>query len=104
MLIIDDEIKEGRAKDTDKSTKILSRAVERIGVDLMTELSAFLLREGWVTSSLIHDEITIQRSTKFSNENEETQSLTNTAKLSLRDFEDSKGWPPGSLRVDIQRL
>ena len=104
VLITDDEVKSGRAKSTDKPTRILSRAVERIEVDLMTELISFLHGQGWVTSSLVHDEITIQRCAKFENQNEELQSLKNSAKLSLRDFEDSRGWPPGSLRVDVQRL
>ena len=101
VLITDDEVKEGRAKYTDKPTRILSRAVERVEVELMTKLRLFLQEQGWETTSLIHDEITIQRSAKFSNHNEELQSLTRNVKLSLRDFESTHGWPPGSLQMDI---
>ena len=57
-----------------------------------------------VTSSFIHDEITIQHSANFLNPNEELQALTNNAKLSPRNFENTRGWPPGSLQIDIQRL
>ena len=60
--------------------------------------------QGWITTSLIHDEITIQHSLKFSNQNEELQSLSTATKLSLRKFEDFRGWPSGSLQIDIQKL
>ena len=104
VLITDDEVKSGKAKITDKPTKILSRAVERVEEELMAELISRLKGQGWDTTSLIHDEITIQRSSRFLNPNEEFQALTNSAKLSLRNFEDSRGWPPGSLQIDIQKL
>ena len=91
VLITDDEVRSGKAKSSDKSTRILSRAVERVEEQLMSNLSSFLKGRGWETSSLIHDEIVIQRSTNFLNQNDELQSLTNNAKLSLRNFEDFRG-------------
>ncbi len=60
--------------------------------------------QGWVTSSLIHDEIVVQHSNRFLDPNEELQSLCHNSKLGFRAFEDARGWPPGSLRVDVQRL
>ena len=71
VLITDDEVRAGKAKSSDKSTKILSRGVERVEEELMSSLSSFLKRRGWDTSSLIHDEITIQRCSNFSNQNDE---------------------------------
>ena len=67
-------------------------------------LISYLKGYGWDTTSLIHDEITIQESIRFTNPNDEFQTLTTTANLGLRNFEDSRGWPPGSLRVEIQKL
>ena len=55
VLIIDDEVRAGKAKSSDKSTRILSRAVERVEEELMSSLSSFLKGRGWDTSSLIHD-------------------------------------------------
>ena len=93
VLITDDEVRAGKAKSSDKSTRILSRAVERVEEELMSSLSSFLKGRGWEKYSLIHGEIIIQRSTNFLNQNDELQSLTNNAKLSLRNFEDFRGWP-----------
>ena len=104
VLIIDDEIKNGKAGNVDKPTRTLSRAIERIEEELMAGVISYLQDHGWVTSSLIHDEIIIQHSAKFLTPNDELQSLTSNAKLSLRKFEDSRGWPPGSLQIEIQRL
>ena len=104
VLITDDEVRAGKAKSSDKSTRILSRAVERVEEELMSSLSSFLKGRGWEKYSLIHGEIIIQRSTNFLNQNDELQSLTNNAKLSLRNFEEFRGWPPGSLHIDIHEL
>ena len=104
VLITDDEVRARKAKSSDKPTKILSRAVESVEEELMSCLSSFLKGRGWEKYSLIHGEIIIQRSTNFLNQNDELQSLTNNAKLSLRNFEDFRGWPPGSLHIDIHEL
>ena len=104
VLIVDDEVKHGRATYGDKPTKTLSRAVEKVEEELMAMLISSLRRGGWETTSLIHDEVTIRDSFRFSNTNDEMQSLTATTNLSLRNFEDSRGWPPGSLRIEIQKL
>ena len=104
MLITDDEIKAGRASPGDKPARILSRTVERVEEEIIAELISHLKEQGWVTSSLIHDEIVVQHSNRFLNPNEELQSLCHNSKLGFRAFEDSRGWPPGSLRVDVQRL
>ena len=103
-LITDDEVKAGKAKVSDKSTRTLSRAVERVEEELMSALSSSLKGHGWVTSSLIHDEIVLSFSSRFVNLNDELQSLNHSTKLSLRNFEDSRGWPPGSLQATIQPL
>ena len=55
VLITDDEVRSGKAKSSDKSTRILSRAIERVEEELMSNLSSFLKGRGWDTSSLIHD-------------------------------------------------
>ena len=104
MLIVDDEIKAGRANPGDKPARILSRTVERVEEEIIAGLISHLKEQGWVTSSLIHDEIVVQHSNRFLSPNEELQSLCHNSKLGFRAFEDSRGWPPGSLRVDIQRL
>ena len=104
MLITDDEIKTGRAKFGDKASRILSRAVERIEEEIISTLSTDLKEQGWVTSSLIHDEIVIRHSNRFTNPHDEMAHLERTTKLSFKKFEDSRGWPPGLLRVNFQRL
>ena len=104
VLITDDEIKAGRASPGDKPTKILSRTVERVGEEIIAALSSHLKEQSWVTSSLIHDELVVRHSNRFLSSNEELQSLCHNSKLGFRAFVDSRGWSPGSLRVDIQRL
>ena len=96
--------KAGRASLGDKPARILSRTVERVEEEIIAGLMSHLKEQGWVTSSLIHDEIVVQHSNRFLNPNEELQSLCHNSKLGFRAFEDSRGWPPGSLRVDVQRL
>ena len=71
VRIIDDEVRAGKVKRSDEPMKILSRAVERVEEKLMSSRSSFLKGRGWDTSSLIHDEITIQRCSNFSNQNDE---------------------------------
>ena len=71
LLITDDEIKAGKAKFGDTPTIIFSRAVERIEEELMSALSSYLKEQGWITSSLIHDEITILHPNRFISLNEQ---------------------------------
>ena len=47
VSITDDEVRAGKAKSSDKSTKILSRGVERVEEELMSSLSSFLKGRGW---------------------------------------------------------
>ena len=65
MLITDDEIKAGRASPGDKPAKILSRTAERVEEEIIAGLISHLKEQGWVTSSLIHDEIVVQQSNRF---------------------------------------
>ena len=75
MLITDDEIKAGRACSGDKPTKIISRTVERVEEEIIAVLSSQLKEQGWVTSSLIRDEIVVRHSNRFLSPNEELHSL-----------------------------
>ena len=104
VLITDDEIKHGRANEIDKPARILSRAVERAEVAIISALSAHLHEHGWITTTLIHDEIVIRHSNRFLNQNDEVQNLDRISKMNLRSFEDLRGWPPGTLQLKIQRL
>ena len=70
----------------------------------MCELSAHLNEQGWETTTLIHDEIVIRKSNRFADLNEELAQLNHMTKLSLRNSENRRGWPPGTLQIDIQRL
>ena len=103
-LIADDEIKSMRANLMDKPARTLSRAVERTETEIMSALSARLEEYGWIATTLIHDEIVTCHSSKFLNHNDEIQTMDQISKLSLRAFEDSRGWPPGTLQLKIQRL
>ena len=103
-LITDDEIKNMRADLKDKPSRTLSRAVERAEIWITSALSARLQEYGWITTTLIHDEIIICNSSRFLNLNDEMQTLDQVSKLSLRTFEDSRGWPPGTLQLKIQRI
>ena len=80
MLITDDEIKAGRASPGDKLTKILSRTVERVEEEIIAVLISHLKEQGWVTPSLIHDEIVVRHSNRFLSPNEELQSLCHNSK------------------------
>ena len=51
MLIVDDEIKAGRASPGDKPARILSRTVERVEEEIIAGLISHLKEQGWVTSS-----------------------------------------------------
>ena len=51
-----------------------------------------------------HDEIVIRHSNRFTNPHDEMAHLERTTKLSFKKFEDSRGWPPGTLKVDILHL
>ena len=103
-LITDDEIQNMRANLKDKPSRTLSRAVERAEAGITSALSARLQEYGWITTTLIHDEIITCHSSRFLNLNDEMQTLDQVSKLSLRTFEDSRGWPPGTLQLKIQRL
>ena len=87
-----------------KPTRILSRAVERVEEEIISMLSTYLENQGWRTSSLIHDEIVIRHSNRSLNPNDEMSTLERTTKLQLRNIEDFKGWPPGTLQITIHRL
>ena len=88
----------------DRPLRVLSRAVERVEEEIMATLSAHLKEQGWVTTSLIHDEIIIRNSILFLNSEDELRALERASKLNLRTFEDARGWPPGTLRISTEKL
>ena len=64
-IIVREEIREGRSQREGKATTTLSRAVERTEAEIMKQLSDQLSREDWETTTLIHDEIIIDRSGRY---------------------------------------
>ena len=103
-LIADMEVREGRASASMKDTKILSKTVEKIEEEITGFLSCRLAESGWRTSTLIHDELIIKPSQCFTNHSDELTMLTHGSTTALRIFEESRGWPPGTLAMKISSL
>ena len=97
-LIVDREFRNGKASRKEKEARVLSRAAERTERELTETLETDLTLKGWSISTLIHDEIIIQRPI---DENIHLDALARDAKLALRNFENTKGWAPGTLDVNV---
>ena len=104
VIIADTEIQSGRVPASTKDTRILSKVVERVEEEIMSSLSKKLLERSWHTTTLIHDELILKQSARFSSHSEESASLNSEASFSLREYEDFRGWPPGTLGVKICSL
>ena len=100
-LIVDRELKNGKASRKEKEARILSRAAERMERELIDNLETDLTLKGWSISTLIHDEIIIQRPVDEKIHHDSVDALSRDAKLALRKFENKKGWAPGTLDVNV---
>ena len=100
-LIVDHEIKKGTASRKEKETGVLSRSVERVEREIVDTLEAHLTRKGWTISTLIHDEIIIQRPRNDKCQSDSVEALVRESKLVLRSFEEARGWAPGTLDAKL---
>ena len=100
-LIVDFEIKNERASKREKETRVLFRAVERIEREIMENLEAHLTPKGWKISTLIHDEIVVQQTVVVRNQQEVFEALARDSKLTLRRFEEARGWAPGTIDANF---
>ena len=100
-LIVDREFRNGKASRKEKEARILSRAAERMERELIDNLETDLTLKGWSISTLIHDEIIIQRPIDEKIHLDFIDALSRDAKLALRNFENTKGWAPGTLDVNV---
>ena len=100
-LIVDSELKNGKASRKEKEARVLSRAAERMERELIDNLETDLTLKGWSISTLIHDEIIIQRPVDEKIHHDLVNALSRDAKLALRNFENTKGWAPGTLDVNV---
>ena len=66
----------------------------------MASLSRTLCKAGWATTNLIHDEIVIRPSFRFESPSE-LQELNRETEPALRNYEERKGWPMGTLSASI---
>ena len=103
-VVVDIEVQSNRASAKTKDTKTLSKTVERIEERIMGSLSGKLAEKGWATTTLIHDELILKHSARFENHSDESTSLARDSASALRIFEESCGWPPGTLAVKICSL
>ena len=100
-LIVDREFRNGKASRKEKEARVLSRAAERTERELTENLETDLTLKGWSISTLIHDEIIIQRPIDEKMHLDFIDALSRDAKLVLRNFENTKGWAPGTLDVNV---
>ena len=100
-LIVDRELRNGKASRKEKEARVLSRAAERTERELTENLETDLTLKGWSISTLIHDEIIIQRPIDEKIHIDFIDALSRDAKLALRNFENTKGWAPGTLDVNV---
>ena len=91
----------GKASRKEKEARILSRAAERMERELIDNLETDLTLKGWSISTLIHDEIIIQRPIDEKIHHDFIDALSRDAKLALRNFENTTGWAPGTLDVNV---
>ena len=85
----------------EKEARILSRAAERTERELIDNLEANLTLKGWSISTLIHDEIIIQHPGDNRIRHDLLAALTRDAKLVVRNFENARGWAPGTLDINF---
>ena len=100
-LIVDREFRNGKASRKEKEARVLSRAAERTERELTENLETDLTLKGWSISTLIHDEIIIQRPVDEKIHRELVDAISRDTKLALRNFENTKGWAPGTLDVNV---
>ena len=100
-LIVDRELRNGKASRKEKEARVLSRAAERTERELTENLETDLTLKGWSISTLIHDEIIIQRPIDEKIHLDFIDALSRDAKLALRNFENTKGCAPGTLDVNV---
>ena len=100
-LIVDREFRNGNASRKEKEARVLSRAAEKMERELIDNLETDLTLKGWSISTLIHDEIIIQRPVDEKIHHDLVNALSRDAKLALRNFENTKGWAPGTLDVNV---
>ena len=100
-LSVDRELRNGKAYPKEKEARVLSRAAERTELELIDNLETDLTLKGWSISTLIHDEIIIQRPVDEKIHHDLVNALSRDAKLALRNFEITKGWAPGTLDVNV---
>mgnify|MGYP003330790639 FL=1 len=100
-LIVDREFRNGKASRKEKEARVLSRAAERTERELIDNLETDLTLKGWAISTLIHDEIIIQRPVDGKIRHDLVNTLSRDAELALRNFENMKGWAPGTLDVNV---
>ena len=90
-----------RHPEKEEEARVLSRAAERTERELTENLETDLTLKGWSISTLIHDEIIIQRPVDEKIHHDSVDALSRDAKLALRNFENTKGWAPGTLDVNV---
>ena len=100
-LIVDREFRNGKASRKEKEARVLSRAAERMERELSDNLETDFTLKGWSISTLIHDEIIIQRPVDETTHHNSVDAFSRDAKLALRNFENTKGWAPGTLDVNV---
>ena len=100
-LTVDSELRNGKASRKEKEARVLSRAAERTEREPIDNLEAKLTLKGWSISTLIHDEIIIHHPGDSRIHHDLIAALTRDAKLVARNFENARGWAPGTLDINF---
>ena len=85
----------------EKEVSVLPRVVEKTERAITETIERHLAQRGWVTTTLIHDELVIQRSSDTDTQQHETEALEHDTKVAIRRFEEARGWAPGTLDMNI---
>ena len=94
-LIVRREMREGKYREGQKATTVLSRAVEQAEVEITELLSKALEYKGWITTTLIHDEIVVARTGEHQDDNKEIDQLQACVSSTLLKHEEKKGGGQG---------
>ena len=100
-LIVDSELRNGKASRKEKEARVLSRAAERTERKLIDNLDANLTLKDWSISALIHDEMIIQHPGYNRIRHDLVAARTRDEELVVRTFENAKGWAPGTLDINF---
>ena len=93
---------EGHRKKGESQLTALSRRVQSVEQEVMSQIEAALSSGGYVTGTLVHDAIILQRADGDKATNEDKSAIFAIASTTLAELSAANGWSV-SLRVGVSR-